>query len=333
MSLAVLRRAAVGAAALALVAGAAAPAAAQRTFTSLTMFGDSFSDVGNARALFGAAVPARFSNGPVWSDYLSNALGFGTTAPAAFVPAAATGVYAVGGAVTSGGAVPSTELQIARWCQFNTTIPGACARGAEAGGLYTLFIGGNDVRGAAGLGTQAAREAATIAAANRVGDQAGQLLGLGARNLLLAYLPDLGLTPDRIGGPQSATLSGLTALFNQTLEARILGLRAAVPVANVFDLRLDNVFSNVLSQPGAFGFTNTTGSCQAQGALPACAGYVFADGLHPTTAAHALIASSAYQLVAFDRNVAVIPEPSTYALLGAGLLAVGGIAARRKRAA
>jgi hypothetical protein len=37
--------------------------------------------------------------------------------------------------------------------------------------------------------------------------------------------------------------------------------------------------------------------------------------------------------VSFNFETAVVPEPSTYALLGSGLLALGGIAARRRRSA
>ena len=330
------RHAAAAALALTVVAGSAH---AQRTFTSLTMFGDSFSDVGNARAIFGAGVPARFSNGPVWSDVLGGRLGRTSDVVPIFplpVPPTlprATGVYAVGGALAVGGAVPSTQQQFGLWCGLAIT-PSGCTRGADATGLYTLFVGGNDVRGAATLGTDAARRAATVAAANAVVAQGGQLTGLGARSILFAYLPDLGLTPDRLGGPLSGVLTELTALFNSTLETGIAGLRAAAPMGtSLYDLRLDNLFTNIIGAPGSYGFTNTTQACTTAGALPNCTGFVFFDGLHPTTAAHALVGEAAYQLVAFDRNVAVIPEPSTYALLGAGLLGVGGLAARRRRAA
>jgi len=304
---------------------------AQRTFSSLTMFGDSFSDVGNAQALFfPTPVPARFSNGPVWSDYLAGAIGRSSDAVAAFVPARATGVYAIGGAVTAPSSPTSTFAQIGRWCLFTA---GACTRAADPLGLYTLFAGGNDVRSAAALTTDAARRTATVTAAQNLVVQAQSLVGLGARSILFAYLPDLGLTPDRIGTPVSGTLSDLSRLFNATLESGINQLRTGAPTASFFDLRLDNLFANLLAQPASFGFTNTTGSCVAAGQLPSCTGYVFFDGLHPSSAAHAQVASAAYQLVAFDRNVAVVPEPAGIALFAAGLVGLALVAVvRRSRA-
>ena len=310
--------------ALLLVTGTAA--SAQRTFTSLTMFGDSFSDVGNANQLTGGVVPLRLSNGPIWSDVLGSRIGRTTDVRPAFVAASPTGVYAVSGALTGGGGT-GTGTQIARWCGFTG---GACTRAADATGLYTLFAGGNDVRAAAGLTTDVARRDATVAAAQNLLAQGGSLKAVGARSILFAYLPDLGLTPDRIRSPQSSTLSDLTRLFNTTLEAGITGLRLATPTASLFDLRLDNLFTNLLAQPASFGFTNTDTPCTTAGALPACDGYVFFDGLHPSSAAHGFVGNAAYNLVAFDRNVAVVPEPATVVLMASGLLALAVIARRRQ---
>jgi phospholipase/lecithinase/hemolysin len=311
---------------LALSLAASATVEAQRSFSSLTMFGDSFSDVGNASALTGGAVPSRISNGLVWSDYLGARLGLTSDVRPAFVSRTPTGVYAVAGALT-GTTATGTGTQIGLWCGFNGT---TCTRAADPTGLYTLFAGGNDVRAAAGLATDGARRAATVAAAQNLLTQGGSLTQLGARNILFAYLPDLGLTPDRITTPQSATLTSLTQLFNATLQAGIGQLRLAAPTANLFDLRLDNLFTNLLTEPAAFGFSNTNGSCAAAGALPTCAGYVFFDGLHPTTAAHGVVGAAAYNLVAFDRNVAVVPEPATVVLMGTGLLVLAGVARRRQ---
>jgi len=305
-------------------------AGAQRTFNSLTMFGDSFSDVGNARALFPAfGLPFRFSNGPVWSDHLAGALGHPGDATPSFVAAAPTGVYAIGGATTNPAAPGSTAQQIAKWCLFDGAY---CNRGASSDGLYTLLAGGNDLRAAAGnpMLNAAQRQAAAATAATNLVQQAGGLVGLGARSVLFAYLPDLGLTPDRRLTAQSAELSDMTRTFNLALQTGISQLRLGAPMARFFDLRLDNLFANLLLQPSTFGFTNTTDSCLAAGQFPACTGYVFFDGLHPSSASHALIADAAYQLVAFDRNVSLVPEPASVALLGAGLVGVLALGMTRR---
>jgi len=306
-------------------------ASAQRTFASLTMFGDSFSDVGNASALFPAlGLPSRFSNGPIWSDYLAGALGRPGDATPSFVSQAPTGVYAIAGTTTNPASQGSTAQQIARWCLFNGA---SCTRGASPGGLYTLFSGGNDLRTAAAnpVLSAAQRQAAAVTAATNLVQQAQGLVALGAQSVLFAYLPDLGLTPDRRGTAQSAELSDLTRIFNATLETGINQLRIGAPMGRFFDLRLDYLFANLLQQPSLYGFTNTTDSCLAAMRLPACDGFVFFDGLHPTSASHAAIANAAYQLVAFDRNVSLVPEPASVALLGAGLFGVLGIGMKRRK--
>ena len=74
---------AAGAATVVLSALVALPA--QAGFTSMWVFGDSLSDTGNVLALTTAFTPnpfpvypgalGRFSNGPVWIDYLAAGLG------------------------------------------------------------------------------------------------------------------------------------------------------------------------------------------------------------------------------------------------------------------
>lgn len=122
----------------------------------------------------------------------------------------------------------------------------------------------------------------------------------------------------------------MTNTFNLTLAAGITQLRLGAPIARFFDLRIDTLFTNLLLQPASYGFTNTTDSCLDAGQFPACAGYVFSDGFHPTTASHALLADAAYQLAAYDRNVSLVPEPASVALLGAGLIGVLAVGATRR---
>jgi hypothetical protein len=94
--LAVCSRPRLRRAAFTLVAAAAlAPAAAEAQFSSITFFGDSYVDTGNAAILTGGAnpptppyFPGRFSNGPVLTDYI--ALGLGR--PQDVAPGFATGI-------------------------------------------------------------------------------------------------------------------------------------------------------------------------------------------------------------------------------------------------
>ncbi len=328
-----------------LMLAVAQPLAAQRAFTSFTVFGDSFSDTGNLQDLTGGAIPpsppyfdGRFSNGLVWTDYFASRIGRPGDANPAFLTRTNTGNYAVAGALTvnppgaPAGTPPSMQQQLGNWA----TRPGGAT--VDAAGLYTYFGGANDIRFAGGLAEAAQRNAVAIAAAQNLAAGAGALAAAGAQFILLPYIVNLGLTPEAQLNGRSAVLGELSALFNQTLAQELGVLRGAFGSTMFFDLRLDNLFTNVIADAqngGAqYGITDVTRPCLPPFAPPGaspCDVSLFADALHPTTRGHQLVSDAAYNLVAFDRNVAVVPEPSTWALMGFGLVSLA--AARRKRSA
>jgi outer membrane lipase/esterase len=327
-----------------VVAGLAlapAAAAAQTPFTSLTFFGDSYGDTGNLFLLTGGAQPpappyatGRFSNGRVWTDNLAQSLGRPSDAAPVFLTRAASGNYAVGGARTDGSVPPGTATQVGSYL----TRPGATpSTVTDPTGLYVLFAGGNDLRDAGGLGTEAARQAAAAAAAGRVVTQAGQLAGAGARTGLLFSFPSLGATPEAQAIPgRPAIQDALASTFNATLAAGLAGLQTSLPGTTFLNFRLDNLFANILIDASAggrlYGLTNLAVPCFLAGA-PSCDVSVFADALHPTTRTHQIIAGSVFTYLTTGQNVAVIPEPATLALVAGGLAVVWGAAARRRRAA
>ncbi len=317
---------------------------AQSPFTSLTFFGDSYVDTGNLRLGTGGALPpsppyapGRFSNGPVWVEYFATRLGRPGDAAPAFFTQAGSGNYAFAGARTTEAVPPGTDAQIARYLTRPGATPGTLT---DPTGLYTLFTGANDLRDAAALDDEASRRSAAAAAAERVLAQAGQLAGAQAQSVLLFSLPGLGVLPQaqRIPG-RAASLDEVTEVFNSTLAMGLLGLRTAQPFTTFYNLRLDNLFMNILTDArsgGArYGLTNVDTPCLAPFApagAPPCDVSVFVDDLHPTTQAHQLVADAAYTYVVSGQNIAVVPEPATVFLVGGGLLLLGAGAARRRAA-
>jgi outer membrane lipase/esterase len=293
-----------------LVIGAPHAAAAQ-SFANLTFFGDSFTDTGNGDILanlFGVPdptpsppyAPGRASNGPVWAEYFATVLG----RPLDAAPSLAGGRnFAVGTART--GATGALGLPIGMLSQGAQYASSGLT--TSASGLYVLFGGSLDIFDAALLATQTERDAAVGAAANNVALLASQLYGLGARQFLVPSIANVGLSPRGLASGQTATLTALTAEFNGLLGQRVAGLQGTLAGSTFYGLDLDALFTRVRADAASggttYGLTNATVPCFLG---PSCATSVFADDLHPTTAAHALIASAAV-----DAVTGVVPEPAT----------------------
>jgi outer membrane lipase/esterase len=166
--------------------------------------------------------------------------------------------------------------------------------------LYSIEIGGNDIRDAIvaypnGHGT--ILQCAVIS----IGANITRLYAAGARRFIVWRAPDVGLTPamailDKLKPGAKALASALTQAFNQGLDGAVAQL-ALLPDINVKRLDAFRLLHNIVETPQAFGLTNVVSACVTPNVPPftcdAPDEFLFWDGIHPSTATHAIIASEA----------------------------------------
>jgi phospholipase/lecithinase/hemolysin len=305
--------------------------------TGMVVFGDSLSDAGNASAATGGHFPpapysdGRFSNGPIWVQHLAGQLG--VTSP---TPSLLGGTdYAIGGATTGSTPLDAKLGTPAGYAplmtpsgQFITNVPTLQTQVAgyiaslgggkiSPGTLVTVWAGANDFFDG---------QTNPLVPAKNVANAVSSLIGAGAKNLLVAYLPDLSKTPFGLGSPPSTQqgLAALSAGFNHALGAE-LSLLGSVQGVTIHTLDTVGLLQQIQGNPARYGFTNVTGEGILTG-NPAAPGYLFWDDVHPTTAGHAVIAGQAFATLS-------APEPSGATLAVLGVLGLLCRARRRKPAA
>lgn len=313
--------------ATAALMAAALPAGAG-PYSQLVIFGDSLSDVGNARigaAVLGLPDPApppffmgRFSNGPVWADFVHDALIGGPSLPAAplifGLPLPSGQNYAIGGARAAPNADPSVDFP--GQLGFFGTISGGLA---DPDALYVIAFGSNDIT----ANIQGAVDAPMIA--DSVGAIIGGMAALnaaGARHFLVLGVADIGNEPRFAINPADAAVGrALSVAFDQATRQAL----KATPFAPGTRVTYHNglrFFDALEADPAAFGLPPLDGLTPCftvLAAIPGCAGFAFADDIHPTSAVH----------LAYARDIlATVPAPASVALFGLGALALAG--ARRR---
>jgi phospholipase/lecithinase/hemolysin len=303
-------------------------------YSGIVVFGTSLSDPGNAFALRGGVntppdydlnpllIPNapymrgghHFSNGATWVEQFARSLGLaGTVRPAYGSESPIATNYAVG-AARSCDAPGDENVNLADQVAAFLARMGNVA---PSDALYAIEMGGNDVRDAiaAALGVlrgggtlqQAVQAAAPILACAQQGIQTAMvtLQQAGAQHFLVWTVPNLGLTPAiRSLGPgamQVATL--LSTMFNtQMLLPTIQALDQAAADTDIAVLDAFTLLQQITANPANFGLTNTTMACVIPNDEPyscqAADEYLFWDGIHPTNAAHAIVADEAARVLA-----------------------------------
>ena len=287
------------------------------SFDQLYVFGDSLSDTGNIYNATGKIFPqsppyfeGRFSNGPLWVDYLGDQLGLKptlfTTLPS--TPATQGINFAFGGASSGSGnaVVPNPNLPgvLQQVLGFAGTLQ-ANNQTADPNALYTLWGGANDF-----LFSNPKDSTTPI---SNISLALNTLVKVGAKNILVFNLPDLGKLPAaKINDRNPTTLSKSTSEFNLGFAQTVNAL-SQNPNLNIIPIDIYSLFN----QASALRFTNVTESCLSRLDIcnPANNKFVFWDDFHPTTAVHKLVADTALAAI----QAKSVPEPA----INLGILAVG----------
>lgn len=299
-------------------------------FNGVYVFGDSLSDAGIYRPVLSASgVPAslvsqlgRFTTnpGPVWSELVSQYYGFTP------VPSNVTGgnIFAQGGArvASDSTSIPPGFPQR----PVSTQISEYLAHGSvDSGALYGVWAGANDIfqnfAGIAGGTINPATFLSSLAGSEI--QQIARLTGAGARYVLVFGLPDIGATPtfSAFGAAAAGAATSLSAGFNTALFTGLQSAGLRVIPVDTFTL-----FNEVRANAAAYGFTNTTSTacgpfppftttsdamfCLVGQNVPANAQntYLFADGVHPTTAAQQIVADYVISLIDGPQQLSLLAE-------------------------
>ena len=269
----------------------------QEHYRELVVIGDSLSETGNSFAATGIPpsgpngfpyFEGRFSNGPIWIDFLQSALSI-----------ADEGVlnFAVGGASTGFGLkeppsgifeapaglqVPTLGAQIELYLQVDTP---------RVGQLFIVWGGANDLL---------TLESPFVTARN-MENHIRSLAAAGATDFLVPNLAPLGETPLAENAFQRWILNLFTLSYNYQLKLRLARLERQLPISievlDTFSLTLQ-----ALEGPFLFGFTNTTSAALSDivaGVITPTEGanYLFWDPIHPTSLTHSIIAQAALAMI------------------------------------
>lgn len=296
---------------------------AEEPTNGLVVFGDSLSDTGNKYFITGVANTPPYSelldfflvadgpytrgglhhsNGATWVEQYARNQGLAGYARPALRSQGTASNYAYGGARARPGfpIVPNGNQHLPT--QVDNFLADVNSS-APPDALYVLFIGGNDIFDAVfalSLDPSGLTSAEVITrAVTSVVTQVLRLASAGAQHIVILNAPDLGATPAvRLADAEFSPVPGavITAAtdFSQAFNAGLMVSLGAVPGVEIIDIF--SAFNALIDNPEDFGLTNSTDVCVMPEQPPyACKlpdDYVFWDGVHPTKAAHGVLADT-----------------------------------------
>jgi len=274
-------------------------------FTSVQIFGDSYSDTGAGFAL---------TNGGTAASYLAQNFGSTVALPSDSDLANKSINFAESGArvgVEGPGSPASLTSQVQNFANLVST---GATNFDPSNTLFFLSGGLND------HDILPASEVTQDYAA-----QVDQLVSLGARYIEIALLP---------GEIPAFTDSAVT--LNPAYRALVPELDARYSGTSITLSDWGTYYDDILRNPDAYGFTNVTDACLEFGGAGPCANpdeYFYYYSAHPSDAAHKIVGARLADEALSIASTSV-PAPASLPLFGAGIaLVAAGSLSRRRRGA
>ncbi len=273
---------------------------------NIVVFGDSLSDNGNLYKFMKYQLPpsppyfeGRFSNGPVWIEYVI----------ASYFPENPAGHlldYAYGGAGVSEEEGADDVLFTLRR-EVNNYLMEHNDKASEDS-LFVIWIGSNNY-----LAFPSDTEQTLHDVHSGIVNSIHRLVEKGAKHILVVNLPDLGRTPAAIEFGSINEMTYYAQEHNNMLNKSIEEFKQKYPDVEWLYYDLHQAFEEVMMHPQDYGFTNITGTCvnsvvdeitkksvlkmaaavKNKIAPDACNGYLFFDLVHPTALAHQILGEKA----------------------------------------
>jgi len=258
--------------------------------STLVVFGDSLSDNGNLFDLIGQPAPpaweGRASNGPTYAEQLARMLHMRLDDRAFAAAEASDASPPVLVDPATGHALPiNLSNQLAGYI--------ADLHGHQAPRNTTVLIniGSNDYQGflQSTLPNPQTIQAEVQNVVGSIAQAIDTLTHAGVEKIVLFTLPDFGITPAvQAQGPEAVAFAHALDVANNTARAQMAASHPHVQVVDVF--QLSEAF---FADPHSFGFSaDLNQTWVAAGSRKFAPNEVaFFDGIHPTTAAHGIVAA------------------------------------------
>jgi len=271
----------------------------------LFVFGDSLSDVGNFSKITEGKLPPtplyrprKFTNGPVWIEYLAEALG--EPIPNCSMEGGTN--YACNGSRVAGFSLygtPNVRLQVA------TCLSEKGPR-LDSDDYFVIWAGANDLF----FGPVMRETKYVDKAVEGIVKSIEALHAAGARKLIVLNLPPLGQTPyiqaDPLAVPE---LNAASIGFNRALASALVELEQRHAEILIAHVDICGLFQDMTDHPLEFRLSNTHKASTLFDANSGISlgyalntevdpdGCLFWDGVHPTTRVHEAIGKLAHHVV------------------------------------